>query len=125
MVAHAPRRWLNFSLRMMFVVITLIGGYLGYHANTVHARRRLRHDFYEHPAVSFSTNYRSDRKPLATIPWIRRFMGDQPIQAIYFHRYNGRVSLEEEQRLQQAFPEAEIGEVTFHPAVPDSPETIP
>ena len=106
-----PGAWRRISLRMMFVVITLIACYLGYHANNVHARRRMRYEFGENPAVSLAYNYHGDRKTPATIPWIRQLMGDFPIQFIYYHRYAGPISPDVEERLRQTFPEAEVGEV--------------
>jgi hypothetical protein len=37
----APKRWFRWSLRTMFVVVTVFGGWLGYSANWI----RQRHDF--------------------------------------------------------------------------------
>lgn len=115
MAALAPRRWLNFSLRMMFVVITLIACYLGYHANIVHARRHVRQLYDEYSAVQFSDTH---GRLQSQIPWIRRLMGDAAVQDIYLHRYAGGVTGEEEELLKRTFPEADVSEVLMIPAVP-------
>lgn len=107
--------WRQISLRMMFVIITLFACYLGYHANVVHGRRRVRQRYDEYSAVQFShTIYGAKRQ----IPWTRRLMGDSAVRSIYLHRYTGRVTPEEVELLQQTFPEAVVSEVYMSPAVP-------
>jgi hypothetical protein len=110
-----PGAWRRISLRMMFVVISLIACYLGYHANTVHGRRRMRQQYDEYSAVQFSD---TNGPPQVQIPWIRRLMGDAPVQVIYLHRYAGGVTGEEQELLKRTFPEAELSEVYMIPAVP-------
>jgi hypothetical protein len=98
--------------------MTLIACYLGYHANTVHGRRKVQHQFREKPTVQFSDRYsdRYDGTP-RQIPWTRRLMGDAAVQAIYLHRYAGGITGEEEDLLKRTFPEAEVLEVYMIPAV--------
>jgi hypothetical protein len=112
--AKVPAAWRRISLRMMFVVMTLIACYLGYHANTVHARRRVRQQYDEYSAVQFSD---TQGRPQAQFPWIRRLLGDAAVQSIYLHRYTGRITPEEVELLQQTFPEADVSEVYMIPAV--------
>lgn len=114
--------WRQISLRMMFVVMTLMGCYLGYHANIVHGRRKVLNRFRDKQAVQFHFTKDDpffDPAP-ARIPLVRRLMGDVSVSAIHLHRYTGQISPEEAELLQHAFPEAEIGEVYMVPAVPAS-----
>jgi len=103
------------SLRMMFIVITLIACYLGYYANIVHRRHYVVHQFHDRQAVQFS---QQNGRPPVQIPWVRRLMGDEPVQAIYLHRYAGGVTPEDEELLKQTFPEADVSEVHMIPAEP-------
>lgn len=115
MAAVPQASWRRIRLRMMFVVMTLSACYLGYHANIVHARRRLRQQYNEYSAVQFSD---TRGRPQAQIPWIHRLMGDVAVQSISLHRYSGQITAEEVEQLQQTFPEANVGEVHMIPAVP-------
>jgi hypothetical protein len=99
---------------MMFVLITLIACYLGYHANIVHRRHRAVHQFHDRQSVQFS---QEGGRPVQ-IPWVRRLMGDESVQAIYLHRYSGGVTAEDEELLKRTFPEAVVSEVYMIPAVP-------
>ncbi len=98
MLITANRRWLRFSLRTLFVVVTLLGVWLGYYVNW-HAQRNavLRLD-----DVTLGTLVLHD-EPLP-LPWPLEMLGASSVnQGIFLP--NGTTD-EELHRVRRLFPES-------------------
>ena len=119
------RRWFNFSLRTMFVVVTLMCGWLGWESSIVRQRQALRKALEANPTVQITTaSAWADRypggamgQPAATIPVVRRWLGDEAIQEIWYYSYmqGPKIDLE---RLAKVFPEAALREPMPEPCHP-------
>jgi hypothetical protein len=99
-VTPAPKRRWSFSLRTLFVVVTVFGigcGWLLSQVKLVHERERL--------SAAQVGWYRSTSYP-APIPWAWRFMGAVPVEAIALPEE--RFTEEDALRYGNAFPEAEV-----------------
>jgi hypothetical protein len=100
------RRWFRFSLRTLFVLVTILCLWLGYQVNWIWQRRefvrKLRDD-------SVKTGDRSARTETLqghdspTIPWIRRVFGDQAYSILVLPK---KYSPELIERANDLFPEA-------------------
>lgn len=107
------RRWLQFSLGTMFVVVTVLGVWLGWELNVVRSRKNalaemeasgafeIRYQGLSVPGFPHVVQKGSDaRRP----PWIRRMLGDERLGVMVFRRPLTEVDLE---RVAQ-FPEADF-----------------
>jgi hypothetical protein len=87
----APRRrWFRFSLRTLFVVVTVLvafGYWLGSNINVVYQRQAIR----ERGDILFGTGSAEENERILRVAkstakprlsWIRRLMGDEPAEAI-------------------------------------------
>ena len=98
-----PRRWFSFSLRTLFVVVTVVGGalgWLGWNLRIVRARQEMLNLVDEHGQFSLLVIFDTDLKK---IPWIRRRMGDQSVSVIATRDSNPI----QRHRLKKLFPEAD------------------
>jgi len=110
------RRWFRFSLRTLFVVVTVVGGWLGYELNWIHQRhqfleaqhtKRVAHRFSWDP----NDDYRGDR----TAPGLLRFLGESGyswVDVWVDGRHSEELTATDLERAREArrlFPEAEIG----------------
>ncbi len=86
------RRWFAYSLRSLFVVVTIFGIWLGWNANTVGRRLSIRHNL-EARGVEIQPGYgvggadgliRPPDRSDADLPWIREALGDEAIAGITF-----------------------------------------
>jgi hypothetical protein len=120
------RRWFNFSLRMLFVVMTLICCYLGWQSSIVRKRQALLREikgsvaYQVIPALEYA-NRLPPGGPIArvaTIPTLRSLLGDQAVQVIWIHPYTQDYSKIQRDRLAKTFPEAELQEVLPEPCHP-------
>jgi hypothetical protein len=111
------RHWLAYSLRTSLLLLTLLCCLLAWGSSVVRHRNALRRDLPDNHAFELVTvdefvkRNPQDATRLATIPWHRRLMGDTPVQQIWAHPYLATYSVEQRQRLVQAFPEADVQEV--------------
>ncbi len=100
------RRWYQFSLRTLLVVVTLIcvvvGGYVHWQAEIVRERKQMRSRIVE-LGGSIATD--SDREPLSRVPWLRRVLGDEPVAEINMEFGTPDSEL---LKIREAFPEAEV-----------------
>ena len=117
MTPRPKRRW-SFSLRTLFVVVTVLGCWLGWQVKIVRDRQALRRelelaasDSFE-PYVAIGT--RVDGSVSTTwgrkwsvnpVPWYRRVLGDEPVGDLGVP--NGWTT-SDVNRLRAAFPEAAI-----------------
>jgi hypothetical protein len=99
------RRWLRFSLRTLFVVVTVFCVWLGYHVNWIHQRRALLNE--QNVAVSFAPA----RRPPSFGLWL---LGERGATAVFL-QYNGWLGIEWSEadearkiRASQLYPEAQI-----------------
>ena len=98
-MAQSPptrRRWFQFSLGTMFLVVTLFAVWLAQETQTVAERKRTRDWLFERGGRE---NYRYDWWP------IRRLLGDKPSNAIF---PPSDTTPEEWARLHDVFPEAYV-----------------
>lgn len=118
------RRWFRFSLRGMFVLVTLVCVWLGWNLNTVRERRAVRKEFEARNGFSFQTanDYFAGRvlgpdEHLASVSFSRRLCGDQAIQVIWYPWFEGPNETDLA-RLGRAFPEAQLTETPPEPCHP-------
>ena len=101
------RRWFQFSLRTLMIVVTLLAvpfGYVGWQAKIVRERRAELNRAIDGRQLVICGN-----GEVLVIPWIRRTLGDQRVGAIKVLTGTDAAELE---RLRILFPEAEIQFVT-------------
>jgi hypothetical protein len=103
----SKRRWFQFSLRTLMIVVTVLAvplGYFGWQAKIVRERRELLNWITQtggkaYPLVSEQVGRYGE------VPLLRRLLGDRTIGAI---KLPHSVAPEERQSIQRAIPEAEI-----------------
>jgi hypothetical protein len=98
-----PRRWPRFSLRTIFVVLTLVATWLGWNLQIVRERQRIR-TWVEEQDGEFADEGPFGEKSEPTL--IRRLLGDKVAHTIWVEL--GTLSPGELDELQRAFPEAEL-----------------
>ena len=114
-----PRRPLAFSLRALMVLVVLVAGWLAWERSVVLKRRAARADWAERNEAWLNVWVWEDFAPpwqypaeRASIPWIRRLFGDEPVQEIQFFGADDpdiRADVEREiDRATRLFPEASI-----------------
>ena len=102
MIPAPKRRWFRFSLRTMFVAVTVLGGWLGWNIHFVQERQSLRDRLKNTPTfreaeVDMSTQPTS-------IPIWREWLGDKPVVYLNLH-----VPMNDEgRRVRYYFPEAYV-----------------
>jgi hypothetical protein len=98
------RRWFQFSLRTLMIVVTLLAGpcaYVGWQANVVRHRRELiRSVVVAGSYVGF--DFAGELED--SIPWLRRLLGDEPIRLFGLLGATG----EKREEISAAFPEADV-----------------
>ncbi|HUE70754.1 MAG TPA: Hint domain-containing protein [Pirellulaceae bacterium] len=113
-----PRRWFSFSLRTMFVVVTLLCCYLAWETSIVRQRQAMRRELSGKPYVQVTTaeawlqllSPGRETPKMATISRVRRWLGDEPIQQISYARGYHHLTEEQIDRLKRVFPEANVSE---------------
>ncbi|MEX2174158.1 MAG: hypothetical protein WD872_07335 [Pirellulaceae bacterium] len=120
------RRWFRFSLRTLFVVMTLLCCWLGWESSVVRRRQALRRELQENATFQFTTAAQwvgryppgSPVPPVATIPLVRRWLGDEAIQEVWFIRHYQGFDERQLARVTEVFPEAELSESLPDPCHP-------
>ena len=109
------RRWLRFSLRTLFVVVTLLAVGIGWLTSIVQARRAIRAELERHAGPSFDpykaiiweqgsiSEFSGRTWTPNPIPWYRRLLGDEPVGTLGLPI---DATEEDRRRIQAAFPEA-------------------
>src|SRR5689334_14094047 len=117
MVERSRRSWFSFSLRTMFVVVTVICCWLAWESNVVRQRKSVLRELKTKPGIEVTTaavwkaQYRrptSPFEPPAQIPLVRRWLGDEAIQEIGYTAGFNEPSAVELGRLASIFPEAKL-----------------
>ena len=114
-ISAAPRRrWFRYSLRALFLVVTVLGCWLGWQANIVRQRKAVRDELVAGAGwlVTAIDYAQTPSRPAAEdacgeIPVWRRWMGDEAIAQIGFER---SVTAPERARVRSLFPEAYISD---------------
>ena len=127
-----PRRWFSFSLRTMFIIVTAVCCYLAWQSSIVRGRQSALRELRTTPGVQITTAAAragqlplgSTPPPAATIPLVRRWLGDEAIQEIAIGRGYHTLSSEQIAGLKRVFPEAEIREFEL-PLEPCHPGCFP
>lgn len=109
-----PRRhWWNFSLWQLFAVMTALCIYFAYQMAVVRGREQLLRQLREKHYFLFVTtaaDYQTVRgikhNEAATVPVVRRWLGDQAIQTIGY--FQDTLQPDEVRQLERTFPEASI-----------------
>ena len=104
-----PRRWFRFSLRTLFVLVTLFCVWLGYQLNWVRQRREeIKCERVEagHTQMCFQT---SAEPPTYQAPALLRFFGECGYASLWTRDFQtNEQSLAEAHRVRRLFPEATI-----------------
>jgi hypothetical protein len=98
------RRWFSFSLRTMFVVVTVFAiplGWLAWEASVVR-RRAICLD----EVTTGGGYYLTSKGANSRLPWIRQMMGDKFIERIYLKDAPTKAMWHD--RLTKVYPEAAI-----------------
>jgi hypothetical protein len=95
------RRWFRFSLRTMFVLVTVLCIWLGHSLTWIRQRHAVFHR--HHPPLGMSRN--GIRTDYANAPWSIRLLGEPGAVAILLKRGTNAA---ERERIQELFPEAKI-----------------
>jgi hypothetical protein len=108
MTSAPKRRWFRYSLRMLFVVVTVIACWLGWNLHVVEERKLLRSWIQKNrghvlPAADWM-RYRPLNEPI-TIPLIRQWFGDEPIYSVSLPYGSSQFDLD---RTRAAFSEARV-----------------
>lgn len=102
----SPRRWFKFSLRSLFLFVTVFGIWLGWQPHIVRERHNWIRIIRERGGNC--TVYEDRYAPAITpmeMPWCRRLLGDRPM--VYIMLYPD-CPAEDRARVEAAFPEASI-----------------
>ena len=106
------RRWFRFSLRMLFVLVTVISvplGWLGYQLNLIRQREvflgYLRANSREKHTFWTASEFGSKWEPKPQIPSMRRMLGDQPYSRLILPAHFGADLIDKAIDL---FPEAQV-----------------
>jgi hypothetical protein len=121
--AAAPkRRWLRFSLRTLFIVLTVSGIWLGFQVNWIRQRREFiaqqRSVFATGPTIG-DASWRDPVSRAAIAPGLLWFLGEEGVAElhlqIFVKDYDGKDSddYEEVRLARRLFPESAIHWVVF------------
>jgi hypothetical protein len=121
-----PRpRWFRFSLRTLLIVVTALCVWLAWESSVVRERRELRRELtnsrFEFQTAAEWAKWQSPAaEPTARVSLIRRLLGDEAIQKIWYvpHYQEPDETKELLARLKRVFPEAELSERLFEPCHP-------
>ncbi len=105
MTPAPKRRWFRFSLRTLFVVVTVFGVWLGWNLHQVQERNRLMDHIAAcggHCAMGESVAFETTPVPLAWSLLGAEFVG-------YIELPVGSFSTKDRSHIQPLFPEAQIG----------------
>ena len=126
MTENDGRRWFRFRLRTVFVVVTLLCGWLGWEVSIVQQRKQVLIDLQANQSFQFWKVESTPHVPppgsvgshVAAIPLVRTWMGDVAVQRIYYISHYQGFSKAELARLAKIFPEAELFESQPEPCHP-------
>jgi hypothetical protein len=119
MTLATKRRWFRFSLRTLFVAVTVIGVWLGWQFNFVNERRAMRAWIVDHGGfvdiftrpdttgslaiIHYSRLMGPDEEP--EIPQWRRWLGDEAVNQVMMPAESSAADIN---RAKHLFPEGEV-----------------
>jgi len=118
--AAPPRRRFRFSLRTLFVLVTVLSVWLGVQMKWIRDRHTALRE--ARPFVRFSPHTSGMFQVEHAAPWSIRIFGEQPVNTILVHAGGGNDYSEDE--LKRLFPEARVG-VASHTPFFTEPEAYP
>lgn len=125
MADQHPRRWFRYSLRTLFVVVTLLCCYLGWQLSIVRQRQRALHELQGRSVQIVTADdwipiaFGNPLPSRASVPVVRRWLGDKAIQEIWHTpAFADSLSQSELSRFQEVFPEATVYERHLEPCHP-------
>ena len=109
----ANRSWFSYSLRTLFIVVTLFACWLGWNVHLVNERERVQRDIAWRGATFLTPAFHARRNiwnpklaPQKPLPTLLSFFGAKPFGSIVLPR--DEFTEAERQRVQAVFPEAEV-----------------
>lgn len=123
MTEPTKRRWFTFSLRTLFILVTVFCVWLGWELNIVRQRSQARRDFEGKfdftTAEAYAAMYAgTPPDSVATISWPRRLLGDEAVQQVWYRPWSGGPTQEDITRVGEVFPEAMVSEIPMEPCHP-------
>jgi hypothetical protein len=117
------RRWFRFSLRTMFVIVTLFACWIGWQTTIVRERKAVLKEMRGNPSFHVTTVAErldwavAPNTPLPKVSIVRSWLGDEPVfsLSILGHAEGSESVLT---RFKNAFPESEVVERPFEPCHP-------
>lgn len=114
MVEKPRRRWFRYSLRSLFVVVTLLCCWLAWESSVVRQRRTVLVELRTKPAFRVTTvkeylrRFPGNVTPpnFTEVSLLRSWLGDEAIAELWYSRYMPDYSDAELSRLKKVFPEA-------------------
>ena len=101
-----PRRWFRFSLRTMFLLVTVLCVWLGWHSSAVQERHAVMMMISAKGGLAHSPANFMYPGPFQS--QIRFALGDVPLQKHFFLADDRGFTPEETSRIQRAFSEATV-----------------
>ncbi len=127
MIDKPRRSWFRFSLRTLLVLMTVLCCWLAWESSIVRQRKALLAEMRASGAFNITPARNWNPPPLppaasppalprrASISWVRRCLGDEAIQYVWYFNVPPNVDMA---RVQRAFPETEFREVLPEPCHP-------
>jgi hypothetical protein len=110
-------RWFRFSLRSLFIIVTVLGCWLGWESSVVRQRKALLKKLDASIAFELTTAEEWQRRyingpppgePVAKVRLVRRWLGDVAIQEIGYYEHIYSASSAELSQAKRVFPEARL-----------------
>jgi hypothetical protein len=117
MTATPRRRWFAFSIRTLFVLVTVLGCWFGYSMNWIHQRRERARDDDAFVEISNST-------PPIPAPFVLRLLGEEGVWRVSIP---GDAPDDDLERTKTLFPEANVNRSQIRPFTREwyQPESAP
>jgi hypothetical protein len=114
-----PRRgWMRFSLRTLFILVTVLCCWLAWEMSVVRQRKKELEFLRAGYAAEITTAADWPKRqapgsinatiPPVSISFVRRWLGDEAIQEIWYYPHTGHFTEDEVARLARIFPEAKL-----------------
>jgi hypothetical protein len=116
------RRWFQFSLRTLMIVVTLLAvpcAYVGWHAKIIHRRQAMLNKLTRLNGACLTVAQVTEIEPshefddTTKLPWIREWLGDEPVFGLNIPESVPEVDANE---IASAFPEAVVSQSRMFPA---------
>ena len=130
MTTAPKRRWFKFSLRTLFVAVTVLGMWIGYYIHWKQERREARLWLGVHGGMGLYGWHKVEPRP--PLPWMLKLLGEESEEEIHItHNASAnrgeRPPIEYDQlvdRLAKLFPEAQVVDGSGNVEWEDSDGTV-